>query len=88
MNVKDRINKLMWNSFEVSKDTLVKNIISAVNSGALSLEKSSLPTLVTLIQGSSDEAFSKCNASITREIMSTIESPSKDQTLAKTSKKN
>jgi hypothetical protein len=88
MNVKDQINKLMWNSFEVSKDTLVKNIISAVNSGALPLKKESLPTLVTLIQGSSDEAFNKCNSTISREILSVVESSTKSQAQPKTAKKN
>jgi hypothetical protein len=88
MNVKDQINKLVWNSFEVSKDTLVKNIISAVNSGALPLKKESLPILVTLIQGSSDEAFNKCSPIITREIVSAAESSLKNQVLDKVSKKN
>lgn len=88
MNVKDQINKLMWNSFEVSKDTLVKNIISAVNSGALPIKIETLPVLVNLIQGSSDEAFSKCNLTISREILSVVEGSTKHQVTSKSSKKN
>lgn len=88
MNVKDQINKLMWNSFEVSKDTLVRNIIAAVNSGNLPVKKEVLPTLVTLIQGSSDEAFNKCNSTISREIISVFESNANNQAPTKSSKKN
>jgi hypothetical protein len=89
MNTNDKINKIIWGSFELSKDTLVKNTISAVNSGKIPLDKDKLPLLVSLIQGSSEEAFHKCISSVSREISGVLAEETKSPTKEKTtSKKN
>lgn len=56
---KNKASKLTWDLFEIAKETVKKNFVSATNNGALKLDQNSLPEVFSLIDASLSEGFNK-----------------------------
>jgi hypothetical protein len=68
MEREDKILKSFFNYVEGIKDVVNKNLVSSVHEKFVSIDPSSLPTLMNLINSSVDEAFHKGQASFLREM--------------------
>ena len=71
MSPKDKASKSIWGLFDFTKDTIKKNVTSAVSKGDLSIDEGSLKTLFNLIDSSVSEGFNKGHDSVLREVLDT-----------------
>jgi hypothetical protein len=56
---KNKASKLTWDLFEVAKETVKKNFVSATNNGLLKLDQNTLPEIFSLLDASLNEGFNK-----------------------------
>jgi hypothetical protein len=68
MHSKDKIIKATWNSFEATKDVVVKNITTAIRDGKIKVDPSSLQAIVSLLGASVEEGFQKSYNVFVREV--------------------
>lgn len=88
MDEKESIKRAVWTSFEFSKNTIIENIISAINSGVIKVDSNNLVYLVNIVQSSSEDAYQKCIGSVSNQILD-LTKTNKEKVPAKgTSKKN
>lgn len=82
--LKHNLDKTSWEMIEFLKETTKKNLVSAVNSELLAIDKEVLPKLLNLLDASIAEGYNKCynNFStkfekISKDILSQQQLPSK-----------
>jgi len=88
MDDKELIKRSVWTSFELSKNTIIQNIISAINNKNINVDPNNLGYLVNIIQSSSEEAYQKCIGSISTQILESVKSNPEKAPPKGTSKKN
>ena len=88
MDEKELIKRSVWTSFELSKNTIIQNIISAINTKSIKIDPNNLGYLVNIIQSSSEEAYQKCIGSISNQIMETVKVSAEKVPSKGSSKKN
>lgn len=62
------VDSAIWNLFQAAKDSVNSNVTSAVVGGQLKVDRASLPTLLSLITASMEQAYSNAIPVIHREI--------------------
>ena len=73
MQPKDKINKHAWNLIEGAVDNLQTDIMSAMNSGQLKIEKSALPFLLTLVKSSVESGYHKGSKVFDRSVQTVLD---------------
>lgn len=63
----NNLDKASWELVEILKETAKKNLVSAVNSDQLKINKEVLPKLFTLLDSSMAEAYSKSYKNFSRK---------------------
>jgi hypothetical protein len=64
----NNIDKIAWELMDVAKETTKKNFVVAVNTGQLKLNPEVLPVIMTLIDSSINEGFSKGHKNFTNRV--------------------
>ena len=59
MSSKDKISKSAWNLIESAKDATSNNIITAIRTGKLKVDSSTVEALLAVVNASIDEGFHK-----------------------------
>jgi hypothetical protein len=88
MDDKELIKRSIWTSFELSKNTIIQNIISAINNKNINVDPNNLGYIVNIIQSSSEEAYQKCIGSISNQILDLTKTNKEKVPSKGTSKKN
>jgi hypothetical protein len=88
MDEKESIKRVVWTSFEFSKNTIIENIISAINSGVIKVDSNNLGYLVNIVQSSSEDAYQKCIGSVSNQILGLTKANKEKVPPKGTSKKN
>jgi len=56
---KNKVSKLTWDFFEVTKEIAKRNLVTAVNTKQIDVNESLLPAILGLIDASVNEGFNK-----------------------------
>jgi|688.fasta_scaffold22294_12 hypothetical protein len=56
---KNKVSKLTWDFFEVTKEIAKRNLVTAVNTKQINVNESLLPAILGLIDVSVNEGFNK-----------------------------
>lgn len=83
MFVKEKLNKSLWSHFEITKDTVITNVNSAIQEGRIKLDQVSANQLLGILTTSIDQGFYKGISVFNRELDSAFEKVVSDSELAK-----
>lgn len=73
MQAKDKINKYALSLLEGAIDNLQSDLVSAVNGGVLKIDKSSLPSLLTLVKSSLESGYHRGNKVFERSVQGALD---------------
>jgi hypothetical protein len=74
---KNKVSKLTWDFFEVTKEITKRNLVTAVNTKQIDVNESLLPTILSLIDASTDEGFNKGHNNFLNSVSNMVEDQSK-----------
>jgi hypothetical protein len=74
---KNKVSKLTWDFFEMTKEITKKNLVTAVNTKQIDVSESLLPTILSLIDASVDEGFNKGHNNFLNSVSNMVEDQSK-----------
>jgi hypothetical protein len=80
---KEKIIKSVHGCFEATKDTLVRNVTSAVKDRKINIDPAALPQLLSLLSASVDDAFHKTYNVFNKELAAALQELSVEQATAK-----
>lgn len=66
--ISEKASRASWSLFEGVKDAVSSNIVSAVSSGALKIDKGELEKLVAVVNSSIEEGYHKGHRAFTKAI--------------------
>ncbi len=76
-------DRISWELVEITRDTIKKNIVSAVTSEQIAVSRDVLPKLFSLIDASVTEAYNKSSKSISRKLGELSEEKKSDESIPK-----
>lgn len=84
MTPKEKLNKALWTVTSLISDTVVQNVVAAVQGKQLNIDSTTLNRLASLITSSVQEAHSKASGSFSRAVDSSLKEVENDAVIVAT----